>query len=97
MECIVSREDEDTYLRDVYTTAAAKETQIRILAHASVQFYRVVDGAWHAQSGGIVGLVAFGKHMDDLHVGVLSITDFSLMFDKPISTIQEYTVRTNLE
>lgn len=94
MECAISRAEEDTFLREACATkTSSSPSQIRILAHAAIQFYHVRNGVWESVVGGVVGLIAFGKGVENLHLVVLSATEQKLIFDQNVSTVTSYTVR----
>jgi hypothetical protein len=90
--CAITRCDEDSLLRRAFVECR-RDTQIRILAHASCQFYKVNGGAWESVAGSIVGFVAFGRGIENVRLIALSVADQAMLLDIPVSRVTSYTVR----
>jgi hypothetical protein len=97
----ISRNEQDGLLRRAWAGRSSSSASVpvhgssdvfRILAHSAIQLYIVRNGAWEAIASGVVGLIAFGKVVENARMVVFSSETTSLVFDEAIANLLSYEV-----
>ena len=88
---LLNRNEEDQLLRGAWRDKV-HDQPLRILGHSMAQLFRVKAESWEQVANGVVGLIALGKGVENVHIAFYSLPTSSIILDEPLSKISAYTV-----